>query len=460
MAIRTLLFQVLLIACMGPAFAQPTTQWSANANTAWYNAQDSQFIITAPAQLAGLSVLVAAGNDFTGKTIQVGNDLDLSAHLWTPIGVNFNIPFSGTFNGNEHTISGLFAVKPNDLFVGLFGLCRTSTLSNIRLVDPYIRAEGDAGSLVGSLGTKSTMTDCHATGVDVVTTSSNTGGLVGDLINTGSMLRCSSQGAVTGVNQVGGLVGSPYSLTTITECWSAGTVNASYLAGGLVGYCTFAFGPGLENTVNNCYSRANVTVVNGRAGGLYGGTDGNLIVRNSYATGTATGAELIGGLIGAAAGMSITNAYWDTGSSGLADGIGGWLGTPTAQDITGKTTAEMRTTAMVALLNATQTPMPWTIDPDLNDGYPILASMSVGLPKVPTRVELSVFPTVFNDSVQIVAKSELSSYALYNSNAALVRSASLKGTQARIDLSDLASGTYLLVVRTVHGNASQWVEKQ
>ncbi len=461
MSTRILLFSTLLFAFAGAAFAQPSTQWTANANTVWYNAQDNQFTITTPAQLAGLSVLVAAGNDFAGKTISVVNDLDLSAHLWTPIGVNFNIPFSGIFDGNDHSISGLFAVKPNDLFVGLFGLCKNSTLSNVRLLSPYIRGRGDSGSLVGSFGTNSTMSDCHATGVDMLCTTSNVGGLVGDLISNSSMIRCSSEGSVSGVNQVGGLVGSPYSLTTISESWSAGTVSASYLAGGLVGYCTFGFGAGLENTVENCYSRANVSVINGRAGGLYGGTDGNLIVRNSYSTGTATGAELIGGSIGAAAGMNITNAFWDTESSDLTEAIGGWTGAQTPQDITGKTTAEMKNATMVALLNAAQTPMPWTIDADVNDGYPILASMTVGIADQKTpNVQVSVFPTVFDASLQIVSKSELSSYALYNSAAALVSSASLNGMQAQLEFPELASGTYLMVVQTKQGKESRWVVKR
>lgn len=403
----------------------------------------------------------SGGNDFAGKIIEIANDLDLSEHLWTPVDVNFNIPFSGIFDGNDHAISGLIAIKPNDLFVGLFGLCKNSTLSNVRLFAPYIRGKGDSGSLVGSFGTNSDMSDCHATGVDMLCTTSNVGGLVGDLISNASMLRCSSEGSVSGVNQVGGLVGSPYSLTTISECWSAGTVSASYLAGGLVGYCTFGFGPGLENTVENCYSRASVSVINGRAGGLYGGTDGNLIVRNSYSTGTASGAELIGGFIGAAAGMNITNAYWDTGSSDLTEGIGGWVGAQTPQDITGKTTAEMKTANMVALLNAAQTPMPWTIDPDINDGYPILASITVGVADQRSRdVELSVYPTVFDASLRIVSNSELSSYALYNSAAALVTTASLNGIQAQLEFPELASGTYLMVVQTKLGKASQWVVKR
>lgn len=461
MTFRTTLLSTLLLLFAGPAFAQPTTQWSANASTAWYNATDSEFSISSSEDLAGLSVLVAGGNDFSGKTFNIANDLDLAAHLWTPIGPDHTLPFSGTVNGNDHVISNLFIVIPGGDWIGLFGNCINSTISNIALDNVYIRASDTAGSLVGNFANNSTMTDCHATGVDIVATSYNVGGLVGGLLTNSTMLRCSSTGSVTGESQIGGLVGSPWDLTNITECWSAGTVSAQFLAGGLVGYCTFAFGPGRDNTLNNCYSRADVTVVNGRAGGMYGGADGNLVATNCYATGTATGAELIGGFIGAAGGMNITNSYWDLETSGLSSGIGGWIGPETPQDITGKTTAEMKTTALVDLLNAAQVPAPWTIDPSINDGYPILVSMSVGIsPSAASPVELSVYPTLFNTTVQLASGAVLLSYSIYTTTGNLVRSAELTGRSFLLDLHDLASGGYVLSVLTSKGIATERIIKQ
>ena len=59
---------------------------------------------------AGLAVLVNGLNghtatDFSGKIIFLQNDLDLSAHLWTPIGTIENYttykPFAGTFIGSH-----------------------------------------------------------------------------------------------------------------------------------------------------------------------------------------------------------------------------------------------------------------------------------------------------------------------------------------------------------------------
>ncbi|MCB0757021.1 MAG: T9SS type A sorting domain-containing protein [Flavobacteriales bacterium] len=461
MTLKTTLLSTSLLLFAGSAFTQPTTQWSANASTAWYNATDSEFSISSSEDLAGLSVLVAGGNDFAGKTINIQNDLDLGAHLWTPIGPDYTLPFSGSVNGNGHVISNLFIVIPGGDWIGLFGSCINSTISNIGLDNVYIRASDTAGSLVGNFATNSTMTDCHATGVDIVATSYNVGGLVGGLLTNSTMLRCSSTGSVTGESQIGGLVGSPWDLTNITECWSAGTVSAQFLAGGLVGYCTFAFGPGRDNTLNNCYSRADVTVVNGRAGGMYGGADGNLVATNCYSTGTATGAELIGGFIGAVGGMNITNSYWDLETSGLSSGIGGWLGPETPQDITGKTTAEMKTTAMVDLLNAAQVPAPWTIEPSINDGYPILASIATGLSQFDVHtVDLTVFPTVFDAAVQVVSKAGIRSYSIYTITGRLVEKNGLSGTTAMLDLRDLTTGAYVLSITTNKGIATRRIIKQ
>ncbi|MGV9012833.1 MAG: T9SS type A sorting domain-containing protein [Flavobacteriales bacterium] len=461
MSLRILLSSAILFVFSGAAFAQPTTMWSANATTAWYNGTDTEFNITTPEELAGLSTLVAGGNNFTGKTINIANDLDLAAHLWTPIGPDYTLPFSGTVQGNDHVIRNLFVVIPGGDWIGLFGMCTNSMLSNIVLENTYLRISDTAGSLVGNFSTNSTMTDCHATGVDIVATSFNVGGLVGSLLTNSTMLRCSSTGSVTGLNQIGGLVGSPWDLSDISECWSAGTVSAQYLAGGLVGYCTFAFGPNRNNTLNNCYSRADVTVVNGRAGGLYGGADGNLIVGNCYATGTATGAELIGGFIGAVGGMAVTNSYWDTESSALADGIGGWTGPETSQEITGKTTAEMKTPNMVSLLNAAQVPAPWTIDPAINDGYPILASMSVGIPQhASVAMDLSVSPTLFDATVRIRSNAGMSKCNIFTATGKLIRAIDLNGNSAVLDLRELAAGAYILEVITGQGKTTQRIVKQ
>ena len=58
----------------------PTTFWADNAVTSWYNTTSTTFTITTESQLAGLALLVEGGNNFSGKTINIANDLNLGAH--------------------------------------------------------------------------------------------------------------------------------------------------------------------------------------------------------------------------------------------------------------------------------------------------------------------------------------------------------------------------------------------
>ena len=79
------------------------------ADTSWYSDADTEFTLHDAADLAGFSELVNAGNDFKGKTVKLDADINLSDsdEEWTPIGNNEDTPFSGTFDGQGHTVSGI-----------------------------------------------------------------------------------------------------------------------------------------------------------------------------------------------------------------------------------------------------------------------------------------------------------------------------------------------------------------
>ncbi len=457
-----LLLFVTLLLTFNKSLAQsvPSTLWSANAVTTWYDNLSTEFTLSTAEELAGLSVLVAGGNDFEGKTIIVGANIDLAAHLWSPIGPDWNIPFSGTFDGNGFDINNLFIVLVSGDYVGLFGKCYGATLMNVQLKTVYLRARDTAGSLAGSFGTNSSMENCNAEGVDIVATHFNIGGLVGELIDDSHMLRCSSKGSVTGSNQVGGLLGTPYNLTSVSECYSEGTVSANYLAGGLIGFSTFTFTANRENTVRNCYSRANVTVVDGRAGGFCGGTDANLILEYCYSTGTATGAEFEGGFIGAVGSINTSACFWDMETSGHADAIGGWTASPQSYDITGKTTVSMKTPAMVDLLNGSQVSPPWTIDPVINDGYPILSSAQVSVQTISNTVNsVKVYPTVFDEYLNIESTENLVGYSLVDLSGKIIQRGVLNGNDSKLDTDSVDSGTYILLITTDKGTKSQKIIK-
>ena len=115
-------------------------------DTSWYNANETEFKINTAAQLAGLAALVngtakdaegkpiAAVNFYdettkTDKTIKLTADIDLGDKEWTPIGNgNNSFAFSGTFDGDGYTISGLNVPDANA--PGLFG-CIFGTVQNL-----------------------------------------------------------------------------------------------------------------------------------------------------------------------------------------------------------------------------------------------------------------------------------------------------------------------------------------
>ncbi|MBQ0769677.1 MAG: T9SS type A sorting domain-containing protein, partial [Bizionia sp.] len=287
------------------------------------------------------------------------------------------------------------------------------------------------------------------------------GGLVGGILTNSTISKSSASGDVTGLNQVGGLVGTAWDNTIITESFSEGTVSGGYLIGGLVGYCTFAFVPNTQNSINNCYSRSIITANSGRAGGIYGGADDALVLNNSYATGTVTAPEYAGAVIGAYGNGNIIigNTYFDVDASQMTMGVGGYLGTPGTPDINGRTTPDMKNSAIVDLLNAGSANNPWTIDATRNDGYPILESLLSVNQNTFTASETVVYPTVFTDRITVSSTAQLKSFSMYSLTGALVLEGDLS-KNTTIHPQTLSAGVYILNITTDKGTITKKVIKQ
>lgn len=161
-------------------------------NTDWYDASKDTFEINTAAQLAGLAALVNfAGDDyddFDGKTIKLTADIDLGDKEWTPIGNTSDMKFAGTFDGQGHTISGLY-INNSSQYQGLFG---------------YI----DSSAIVQNL---------IVTG-SVTTSSTHAGGIVGaSPRNRGNVQNCGFSGTVTARDTNGGVIGGGG--RNVSNCW-------------------------------------------------------------------------------------------------------------------------------------------------------------------------------------------------------------------------------------------------
>lgn len=449
--IKKLLFIVLLLGTQF-MYAQdfPTTQWIDSADTSWYDADETEFELADAETLAGLSVLVANGNDFTGKTIKLTADIDLGENLWQPIGTQISLSFSGDFDGNGHTISNLLVNIDQD-FAGLFGSVKSSQITNFKINKAKVHGKSTVGAAVANLSTNSNLTLVQVSQAEVQCESGFyggiAGGLVGGLLTNSNVKWCSYSGNVYGGDQIGGLVGTAWDKTMIEESYSEGLVAGDNIVGGLVGYTTFNFPPipGRENTVKNCYSRANVTATGMNAGGLYGFPETNGIILNTYSTGSVSASENQGGSIGAIQGDTpVTNTYFDTETSGTTIGIGSHAGTGTIE-IIGKSTADMKTQDLVDLLNAGQENI-WSIHPDKNDGYPILAdnyTMST-LDFSQLNVDFAIFPTV-NTGTLYVKSSEKGNFNIVDANGKIVASGKVDNQQMEFNISHLNKGVYWFV---------------
>jgi hypothetical protein len=152
-----------------------------------------------------------------------------NANGWEPIGNSTN-RFTGTYNGNGHTISNLFINRPASSAIGLFGSAENATIQNLGLLNVNISGQNQVGGLAGVIQ-NTTVSQVFVSGGTV--TGDNETGFVGGLI--GRSFTGSSISNVYSIVQVinidafgaaGGLVGQ-YDSQTITNAYVAGQVNAS-----------------------------------------------------------------------------------------------------------------------------------------------------------------------------------------------------------------------------------------
>ncbi len=146
---------------------------------------------------------------------------------WSPIGNEPN-HFTGRYNGDYHTINGLYiyrfgpgysgAVLIGEDQIGLFGIINSgAVVSNVGLTNAVISGRSQVGVLVGKM-MSGTVTNAYTTGS--VTGLTNVGGMVG-WIETGTITNAYSTVNTLGYDYSGGLVG----------CVEGGTITNSYACG-------------------------------------------------------------------------------------------------------------------------------------------------------------------------------------------------------------------------------------
>ncbi len=285
-------------------------------------------------------------------------DINLSGIDWTPIGIDYNHQYTGTFNGGGHTITGL-TVTGSDQYAGLFGYIGSGgTVKNVVLEGVQITSDNSSGYAGGVAGDSwGTIENCSVSGSVSGTTFA--GGVVGSQWG-GSITGCNSSATVKGVIFAGGIAGETNSGASLTGCYATDDVtvendgtNNSH-AGGVVGYN----GGG---TLTACYATGSVTGSGSGTiyvGGVTGSNNLGTLTACYHAKGTVSGP---GGATGGVAGRNfkdsmfgggiITACYWNgtvTGDNGIGNDM---VGNGKATKVEGTTTWETAVDAMNAALN-------------------------------------------------------------------------------------------------------------
>lgn len=178
---------------------------------------------------------------------------------WIPIAdcMGNNITqYSGTFDGNNKTVSGLY-FNGNSTRIGLFGSSEADgNIKNVGVVDFYFKGNDFVGGVCGR--NDGTITNCYNAGdLTAIESSATIGGICG--YNGGTVTNCYNTGTVTAtgsVASVGGVCGC--SIAPISNCYNIGTVTATSSDADISGICGYYFGP-----IKNCYYLADTEDENG-----------------------------------------------------------------------------------------------------------------------------------------------------------------------------------------------------
>lgn len=219
-------------------------------------------------QLVNFRNKVNAGASYSGMTVNLTADIDISERAWTPIGAAYRDKidanakvFQGTFDGQGHKITGLtntgFKISSvysgrndttpheyKEYVFGLFGSVYNATIKDIVMANVNVdlgcdekeKVVGDSvGAIVGfAAGDK-------ATGVTIDNC---------DVLS----------GSIVGYDAVAGIVGRSYSgKITIENCENAATVTAIRRASGILGYTNTSYiKDGGSAAIKNCTNSGNV----------------------------------------------------------------------------------------------------------------------------------------------------------------------------------------------------------
>ncbi len=293
--------------------------------------------INTPADLLALADEVNKGlyDGYYGITILLTDDIDIGDICresdrgagWIPIGTS-TYPFKGTFDGNGHSINGLYIDKEDTERVGLFGNTHFNAVLTDFTVNGVVKGSNYTGGIVGYNQAK--IQNCvNSVAVDAKDGSMHLGGIAG--YNSGSIVRSGNTAdiaagfvnfvaGIAGSNigsikecyntadlyttdsVIGGIVGNNSSQGTVEICLNGGRVSGKANAGGIVG--------SNYGSILNVFNSGNVESVNGTAGGITGYNDASGTAAYALSAAKVSGAGDVAAVCGYNLGI-VRAAFFD-----------------------------------------------------------------------------------------------------------------------------------------------------
>ncbi len=239
---RRILIFFSALAVAATVWAETTGDWTDYKAVSFSTINESAktITITSPAELALFAYNVNKMNEdgnqkpFKDYHVTLEADLDLSGHLWIPIGTYYTTgTYTGTFNGAGHTISNL---------------------------EVYVEGSvtGNVAGLFGKIGSGGMVKDVRINSVSVQLRSAKSSCWVGSIagINDGTIVGCANNAVVRGnlaSANVGGIAGQNNG--TIQSCYNLGKV---YSSNGSMNHLGGIAGDN-AGTIQNCFVKAEIT---------------------------------------------------------------------------------------------------------------------------------------------------------------------------------------------------------
>lgn len=185
--------------------------------------------------------------------------------------------FSGTFDGNGHTVT--LNITASTANVGLFSkLAGGAVVKNVITAGSISGKVNNVGGIAGVADTElGAITISNCKNEAAIKGNKVVGGILGGCTEDDYALTisaCANEGNISGTRNIGGICGTLENAHFIKNCYNSGAVTGSTIGGilgrGARGYSSTTDTPILEN----CYNVGNI---------VYSGTNGSAIVGTGYA---------------------------------------------------------------------------------------------------------------------------------------------------------------------------------